>query len=109
LAKAEGHETLTIQNRTVFFLIFVQQFTSIGVVQIFTETNFEGFNITWYMTVGSSLCVSMMFNIFSTKLSELGNMFLILFTRCWDRSLKCSVKRRAVKEIRETPLSENEN
>ena len=90
LAKAEGQENKTIENESIFAMIFMQQLMAIGVVQIFTEASFEGFNMAWYMTVGSSLCLAMCLNMFSTKASETGKMMIVLFLRCWDRRCVCS-------------------
>ena len=50
--------------------------------------------MSWYMTVGSSLCLAMMLNIFSTKASEMGLMMIKLGRRCFDRSCTCSFKKR---------------
>ena len=62
---------------------------SVGVVQIYTE-NFNGYDLAWYMNMGSSLCIAQLISIFSTKLSELGIMTIRLTRQCIDR--KCWLK-----------------
>lgn len=66
---------------------------NIAIVQIFTEESFEGFDVPWFMTVGSSLCISMLFSIFTTKLSELFFLFFRFIRKCYDRSCRISYKK----------------
>lgn len=92
LAKQENNKTLTIQNQRIFSLIFVQQFISVAIVQVYTEQDFK-FDTIWFSSVGTTLCMTVLINIFSTKVTDLLKVIKTFGKRLYDRFFKCSNKK----------------
>jgi len=69
-------------------------FISVGVVQVWAEAQFNGFDTIWYMTVGVNLCFALVISIIASKLSELVFQLLIdWIKRSFDRNFSSSMTR----------------
>ena len=88
VAQFERQWNSALENQSIFTLIFMQQFTNIGIILIFTDRNFLNqmeFDSDWYIQIGTQICFTMVIQTFSTKGSDLGRILFHLALRFFDR------------------------
>lgn len=104
-AQYEKQPSTALENKSIFELIFYQQFVNIGIILVLADTRFlrkGDFGTEWYISIGSSLCLTMVAQTFSTKGSDMFRIFCHLLYRYYDRGFKTSVKKEGTNDIANT-------
>lgn len=94
-AQYEKQPSTAAENRSIFELIFYQQFVNIGIILVLADTRFlrsGDLGTEWYVSIGSSLCLTMVAQTFSTKGSDMFRIFCHFLYRYYDRGFKMNIK-----------------
>ena len=108
LSRLEMHFDHTQENKTLFFLIFMQVFFQTGIILGLSANKFAmQFDSEWFIREGTSICMNMIMLTFSSYCYEIGMFILFRLQICYDQSCKCRMtslhKKKQKKKHLDTP------